>query len=101
MVSSRRRCWWKLVGWFAVGGIALEWSDRLRPWLDRWLADGIVADPAVDDAGMDVWGGDGRLSAGHLDVIHDEGGLADRLCQGPGQLFPTASEGVSATGSWS
>ena len=54
MVSSRRRCWWKLVGWFAVGGIALEWSDRLRPWLDRWLADGIVADPAVDDAGMDV-----------------------------------------------
>ena len=59
----------ELVGWFGVGGIALEWSERLRPWLDRWLADGIVADPAVDDAGMDVWGGDGRLSAGHLAVL--------------------------------
>ena len=45
----------ELVGWFGVGGIALEWSDRLRPWLDRWLTDGIVADPAVDDVGTDVW----------------------------------------------
>ena len=59
----------ELVVWFGVGGIALEWSERLRPWLDRWLADGIVADPAVDDAGSDVWGGDGRLSAGHLPVL--------------------------------
>ena len=59
----------ELVDWFGLGGIALEWSERLRPWLDRWLADGIVADPAVDDAGMDVWGGDGRLSAGHLAVL--------------------------------
>lgn len=59
----------ELVGWFGVGGIALEWSEVLRPWLDRWLADGIVADPAVDDVGSDVWGGDGRLSAGHLVVL--------------------------------
>jgi hypothetical protein len=59
----------ELVGWFRVGGIALEWSEVLRPWLDRWLADGIVADPAEDDAGSDVWGGDGRLSAGQMAVV--------------------------------
>ena len=52
-----------------MGGVALEWDVNLRPWLDRWLTDGVLVDPARGDPAMQVWTGDGRFTAGHLALL--------------------------------
>jgi hypothetical protein len=59
----------ELIAWFGLGGIALEWNEDLRPWLDRWLTDGILADPGSEYPMLEVWSGDGRLTAGHLAMM--------------------------------
>ena len=59
----------EVISWFGLDGIALEWDANLGPWLDRWLADGVLVDPARGDPAMQVWSGDGRLTAGHLAVL--------------------------------
>src|SRR4029450_10542210 len=35
----------ELIAWFGLGGIALEWDEKLRRWLNRWIADGVLTDP--------------------------------------------------------
>jgi hypothetical protein len=35
----------ELIAWFGLGGIALEWHKDLKPWLDRWITHGVLADP--------------------------------------------------------
>ena len=74
----------ELISWFGLGGIALEWDANLGPWLDRWLSDGVLVDPARGDPAMQVWGGDGRLTAGHLAVLRRwmAGGLLITLMDG-------------------
>jgi len=42
----------ELISWYGLGGIALEWDARLGPWLDRWLTDGVLVDPARGDPAM-------------------------------------------------
>jgi hypothetical protein len=64
----------ELIAWFGLGGIALEWHEDLRPWLDRWITHGVLADPVWADPAMGVWGGDGRLTAGHLAALRRWGG---------------------------
>jgi len=34
----------ELIAWFGLGGIALEWHEDLRPWLDHWITHGVLAD---------------------------------------------------------
>jgi hypothetical protein len=53
-----------------LGGIALEWNEDLRPWLNRWIKHGVLTDlDWGDDFAVAVWGGDGRLTAGHLAAL--------------------------------
>jgi len=59
----------ELIAWFGLGGIALEWHEDLRPWLDRWITNGVLADPVRGAPPVEVWGGDGRLTAGHLAML--------------------------------
>jgi hypothetical protein len=59
----------ELIAWFGLGGIALEWHEDLWPWLDRWITHGVLADPWGSDLGWLVWGGDGRITAGHLATV--------------------------------
>jgi hypothetical protein len=60
----------ELIAWFGLDGIALEWHEDLRPWLDRWIADGVLTDPVWgSDLAGEVWGGDRRLTAGHLAAL--------------------------------
>jgi hypothetical protein len=59
----------ELVAWFGLGGIALEWDEDLRPWLDRWIRHGVLADPVAGDPAMGIWSGDCRLTAGHLAAL--------------------------------
>ena len=60
----------ELIAWFGLGGIALEWNEDLTPWLDRWITHGVLADPTWGgDPAVEVWGGDGRLTAGHLAML--------------------------------
>jgi hypothetical protein len=60
----------ELIAWFGLDGIALEWHEDLRPWLDGWIADGVLTDPVRgSDLAGEVWGGDGRLTAGHLAAL--------------------------------
>ena len=60
----------ELIAWFGLGGIALEWDENLRSWLNRWIADGVLTDPVWgSDVAGTVWGGDGRLTAGHIAAI--------------------------------
>jgi hypothetical protein len=59
----------ELIAWFGLGGIALEWHEDLRPWLDHWITHGVLADVVWGDPPMDVWSGDGRLTAGHLAAL--------------------------------
>jgi hypothetical protein len=59
----------ELIAWFGLGGIALEWHEDLRPWLDRWITHGVLADPVGEDPAVEVWSGDGRLTAGHLAAL--------------------------------
>jgi hypothetical protein len=60
----------ELIAWFGLGGIALEWDENLRPWVNHWIADGVLTDPVWgSDVAGTVWGGDGRLTAGHLAAL--------------------------------
>jgi hypothetical protein len=34
----------ELIAWFGLGGIALEWPEDLKPWLDRWIRLGVLAE---------------------------------------------------------
>jgi hypothetical protein len=59
----------ELIAWFGLGAIALEWHEDLRPWLDRWITHGVLADPVGGDPAVGIWSGDGRLTAGHLAAL--------------------------------
>jgi hypothetical protein len=59
----------ELITRFGLGGIALEWDEDLSPWVDRWIAHGVIADPGEFEMAGLFWGGDGRITAGHLAVL--------------------------------
>jgi hypothetical protein len=61
----------ELIAWFGLGGVALEWHEDLMPWLEGWIADGRLPDPDWEQspAMAEVWGGDGRFTAGHLAAL--------------------------------
>ena len=59
----------EVISWFGLDGIALEWDANLGAWLDRWLADGVLVDPARGDPAMQVCLLHGRLTAWHLAVL--------------------------------
>jgi hypothetical protein len=73
---------------FGLTSLALEWPDDLAPMIRAYLASGTLADHRW------LWGGDGRITAGHLAV------LAERAAAGPLEL--TLFDGViGADWSWS
>jgi len=68
--------------------LALEWPEDLAPVIDAFLSSGALADCWW------LWGGDGRITAGHLAV------LAERAAAGPLDLI--LFDGVTgADWSWS
>jgi hypothetical protein len=71
---------------FGLTSLALEWPGDLAPVIRAFLASGTLADD------LWLWGGDGRITAGHLAV------LADRAAAGPLELI--LFDGVIA-GDWS
>jgi hypothetical protein len=95
----------ELIAWFGLGGIALEWHEDLRPWLDRWITHGVLADPAWGDPAVRVWGGDGRLTAGHLAAMRRwaAAGLLITLIDGTTAVRPGPGESEEEMGrrSWS
>jgi hypothetical protein len=73
---------------FGLTSLALEWPEELTPMIRAFLASGTLADHPS------LWGGDGRITAGHLAV------LADRAAAGPLELI--VFDGViGADWSWS
>jgi hypothetical protein len=46
-------------------GLALEWPSELAPLVSAFLADGRLPDNPM------LWGGDGRITAGHLAVMRE------------------------------
>jgi hypothetical protein len=60
---------------FGLASLALEWPEELTPMIDAFLAGGTLADQWW------LWGGDGRITAGHLAV------LAERAAAGPLELI--------------
>jgi hypothetical protein len=73
---------------FGLTSLALEWPEDLTPMIRAFLASGTLADH------LWLWGGDGRITAGHLAV------LADRAAAGPLDLI--LFDGViGADWSWS
>jgi hypothetical protein len=73
---------------FGLTSLALEWPEDLTPMIRAFLASGTLADHPS------LWGGDGRITAGHLAV------LADRAAAGPLELI--VFDGViGADWSWS
>ncbi len=56
---------------FGLTSLALEWPDDLAPVIQAFLAGETLADHPW------LWGGDGRITAGHLAV------LAERAAAGP------------------
>ena len=60
---------------FGLTSLALEWPEDLTPVIRAFLAGGTLADHPW------LWGGDGRITAGHMAV------LADRAAAGPLELF--------------
>jgi hypothetical protein len=73
---------------FGLTSLALEWPEELTPMIRAFLASGTLADHPW------LWGGDGRITAGHLAV------LADRAAAGPLELI--LFDGViGADWSWS
>jgi len=73
---------------FGLTSLALEWPDELAPVVRALLAGQPLADHPL------LWGGDGRITAGHLAV------LAERSKAGP--LGVILFDGVIAAGwSWS
>jgi len=73
---------------FGLTSLALEWPGDLTAMIRAFLASGTLADHPW------LWGGDGRITAGHLAV------LTDRAAAGPLEL--TLFDGViGADWSWS
>jgi hypothetical protein len=73
---------------FGLTSLALEWPEELTPMIRAFLASGTLAGHPW------LWGGDGRITAGHLAV------LADRAAAGPLDLI--LFDGViGADWSWS
>ena len=73
---------------FGLTSLALEWPGELTPMIRAFLASGTLAGHPW------LWGGDGRITAGHLAV------LADRAAAGPLDLI--LFDGViGADWSWS
>jgi hypothetical protein len=73
---------------FGLTSLALEWPEDLAPMIRAFLAGQTLADHWF------VWGGDGRITAGHLAV------LAERAAAGPLELI--LFDGVIGEGwSWS
>jgi hypothetical protein len=73
---------------FGLTSLALEWPEDLTPMIRAFLASGTLASHPW------LWGGDGRITAGHLAV------LADRAAAGPLEL--NLFDGViGADWSWS
>jgi len=73
---------------FGLTSLALEWPEDLTPMIRAFLASGTLADHPW------LWGGDGRITAGHLAV------LAERAAAGPLELI--LFDGViGADWSWS
>jgi hypothetical protein len=73
---------------FGLTSLALEWPEDLAPMIRAYLASGTLADH------WSLWGGDGRITAGHLAV------LAERAAAGPLELI--LFDGViGADWSWS
>jgi hypothetical protein len=73
---------------FGLTSLALEWPDDLAPVIQAFLAGQMLADHRW------LWGGDGRITAGHLAV------LAERAAAGPLQII--LFDGVMGAGwSWS
>jgi hypothetical protein len=73
---------------FGLTSLALEWPEDLTPMIRAFLASGTLADHPW------LWGGDGRITAGHLAV------LTDRAAAGPLEL--TLFDGaIGADWSWS
>jgi len=73
---------------FGLTSLALEWPEDLTPIMRAYLAGQTMADHWF------VWGGDGRITAGHLAV------LAERAAAGPLKLI--LFDGVAGEGwSWS
>ena len=73
---------------FELTSLALEWPEDLTPMIRAFLASGTLAGHPW------LWGGDGRITAGHLAV------LADRAAAGPLDLI--LFDGViGADWSWS
>jgi hypothetical protein len=73
---------------FGLTSLALEWPDDLAPLIQAFLA----GEPLADHPWL--WGGDGRITAGHLAV------LAERAAAGPLELI--LFDGVIGAGwSWS
>jgi hypothetical protein len=91
----------ELIAWFGLDGIALEWHEDLRPWLDRWIADGVLTDPVRgSDLAGEVWGGDGRLTAGHLAALRRwaASGVLITLMDGSTTMRPRPRETEEAMG---
>jgi hypothetical protein len=90
----------ELITWFGLGGIALEWHEDLRPWLDRWITHGVLADPVWGDPAVEVWSGDGRLTAGHLAAVRRwaVAGLLITLMDGPPVVCPRPGESEEEMG---
>jgi len=77
-----------LMNAFGLTSLALEWPEDLTPIIRAFLASGTLADHQW------LWGGDGRITAGHLAV------LASRAAAGPLELV--LFDGViGADWSWS
>jgi hypothetical protein len=91
----------ELIAWFGLGGIALEWDENLRPWVNHWIADGVLTDPAWgSDVARTVWGGDGRLTAGHLAALRRwaASGLLITLMDGTTIVRPRQGESEEEMG---
>jgi hypothetical protein len=49
----------ELIAWFGLGGVALEWPEDLKPWLDQWIKLGVLTEEP--HLALEIWGGDGRI----------------------------------------
>jgi hypothetical protein len=91
----------ELIAWFGLGGIALEWDENLRPWVNHWIADGVLTEPVWgSDVAGTVWGGDGRLTAGHLAALRRwaASGLLITLMDGTTIMRPPQGESEQEMG---
>jgi erythromycin esterase-like protein len=73
---------------FGLTSLALEWPEDLAPMIRAYLAGGRLADH------WSLWGGDGRITAGHLAV------LAERAAAGSLELI-LFDGAIGADWSWS